>query len=229
MELFVMDFPSDFLDDDENFFEFSPAGQMLQISPPRQLKSDTPINDSLLDKPKLAIHPPAPPRAIAYSLEDAFADISIRFNPKRLGFLPSTFWKDGEATLGQLCSEFFRRKNNSNCRFPHKLYNALVLSEQGDWLVNVVGVQWIDDRTIKVNRERFARLLGIKSIEGSLFNKQGNFPSHGFVEVDPIVVRSKFPDFDFRSDRLIVHEAGIFVRGCTEQNITSCKWSLSTM
>ena len=229
MEVFIMDFFADPLDDDESFFHVTPTTPMVQISQPREAASDNPLHDPLLENPQAKTEAPPAPTSPPVSLDQVFSDLSIRFNPKELGFLPSDFWKEGEATLGQLCSEFFRRKNNSNCRFPHKLYNALLLSEQNEWLANVVGVEWVDDKTIKVNRERFARLLGIKSIEGSLFNKQGNFPSHGFVELDPIIVKDRFPGFDFLSERLLVHEAGLFVRGCTESEITSCKWSLHTM
>ena len=158
------------------------------------------------------------------SFNDAIADQNLKLNPVKLGFIPTSFWHDREMTFGQMRADFFRSKNNSNCRFPHKLYDALILSELRPEFVELVGCQWVDDKTIKINRENFARLLGIKSVEGSLFHKQGNFPSHGFVEVDPQVVRARFPDFDFGKDRLLTHKDGVFVKGCTEDDITRCRW-----
>ena len=69
------------------------------------------------------------------------------------------------------------------------------------------------------------KLLMIKAVEGSLFNKQGNFPSHGFDEVEPEVARSMFPDFDFSLERLLIHRHDHFVRGCSEEDVVLCKWN----
>ncbi|OHT13139.1 hypothetical protein TRFO_16795 [Tritrichomonas foetus] len=149
----------------------------------------------------------------------------FRINPVKLGFIPTSFWTDNDVSFGDIVKIFFRRKNNSKCRFPHKLYNALVLSTLNPRLFNLVGAKWVDNITILISRKRFARLLGIRAIEGSLFHQQGNFPSHGFVEIDPMIVKNKYPNFDFGENRLISHSGGVFVFGCTENDIDTCKWN----
>lgn len=219
-------------EDGSMFLSLNPK-QMVMIS--RNSKVDNPEKQSLLEDPRLAEHDRFIQKArkevdhldlSSISFQQALVNPAFKFNPRTLGFIPSSFWADKPTSFEQMRADFFTRKNNSNCRFPHKLYNALILSELRPEFVDLVGCQWVDDKTIKINREKFARLLGIKSVEGSLFHKQGNFPSHGFVEVDPQVVRSQFPDFDFTSDRLLVHKDGVFVRGCSEDDISKCKWSL---
>ena len=159
------------------------------------------------------------------NFEKAIKDPNLKFNPQKLGFIPSTFWSNADMTFGEIVSTFFQRKNNSKCRFPHKLYNALIFSHMDENMFDLIGVKWLDDKILKVNQSIFARLLGIKAIEGSLFHQQGNFPSHGFVEIDPSIVKQIDPNFDFSKNRLLTHTDGVFVRGCTEKQIASCKWN----
>jgi hypothetical protein len=90
-------------------------------------------------------------------------------------------------------------------------------------------VAWITDRILKVDKVRFARLLGIRTIEGSLFHKQGNFPSHGFVEIAPEEGRRTLPpellqDVDFDMVRLMIHGPGDFHRACGPDIMEKCKW-----
>lgn len=161
--------------------------------------------------------------------ETVCADKALTFNPKKLGFIPSKFWEDKEMTFGELVTNFFRRKSNSNNRFYHKLYNALKISEDDPFYSEYVGVEWANPKVIKVDKKKFARLLGIKSIDGSLFHHQGNFPSHGFVELTTQNVAEYFPNqkidnIDFDNVRLLIHQAGVFIQGCTEDVINDCKW-----
>ena len=156
--------------------------------------------------------------------EAALSDDLIAFNPKNIGFIPKSFWADKDMTFGSVVTEFFQRKNNSNCRFIHKLYNAVKLTEYDKKFIPIVGIQWVNDSVLRINRAVFAKLLGIKAIEGSLFHQQGNFPSHGFVELEPADVRKMFPAFDFSVDRLIMHQDKVFVRGCNEEQVLTCKW-----
>ncbi|OHT08135.1 hypothetical protein TRFO_23508 [Tritrichomonas foetus] len=162
--------------------------------------------------------------------EAAIQDPTIKINPMEVGFIPSSFWSNSLMTFGDIVSTFFQRKNNSKCRFPHKLYNALILSTLGPRLgienmFEIIGIKWFNDRILYINQKNFARLLGIKAVEGSLFHQQGNFPSHGFVEIDPSIVKILEPNFDFTKNRLLTHTDGIFVKGCTEGQIASCKWN----
>jgi hypothetical protein len=150
------------------------------------------------------------------------------FNPRELGFLP-LLWPERRRTFGQLVEEFFRRKSGSNTRFVYKLFNALRITNLDSSYFDLVGVAWVTDRILKVDKFRFARLLGIRSIDGSLFHKQGNFPSHGFVELAheqamSMVSPELLQDIDFDIVRLMVHEPGDFFRGCGPDVLSKCPW-----
>lgn len=156
-------------------------------------------------------------------------DPALIFNPSTLGFIPSKVWPDKTMTFGELVCEFFQRKNNAHSRFAHKLYNALKISTADSFFAEFVGVEWITDRVLKVNKVVFGRLLGIKTIDGSLFHQQGNFPSHGFVELNQqtaleYVTPDQLIGVDYDIVRLLVHQEGIFVKNCTEESILQCKW-----
>jgi hypothetical protein len=174
---------------------------------------------------------PAPPELGDVDLEFAqiCADGAVRFNPHHLGFIPSNFWFDQEYTFGDLVADFFQKKNNSNSRFSHKLYNALKIAEEDPFYVTFLGIEWVTDHVLKIDKKIFARLLGIKTIDGSLFHQQGNFPSHGFVELNEraaheAVSEADLEGVDYENVRLLTHQPGIFIRGCTEEAIDRCKW-----
>ncbi|KAH0793179.1 hypothetical protein GPJ56_002888 [Histomonas meleagridis] len=156
-------------------------------------------------------------------------DPDVKFNPHALGFIPHTYWPDKQFTFGELVTDFFQRKNNSNARFYHKLYNALKIIEDDPFYIEFVGIEWVNEKVLKVDKNIFARLLGIKTIDGSLFHQQGNFPSHGFVELGSkdclqYVTESDLEGVDFDKVRLLVHQNGVFTKGCTESSIEQCKW-----
>ena len=163
--------------------------------------------------------------------DQLFNDILIKrnvtLNPLRMGFIPSYFWVDKEVPLVDLVYDFFQRKNHANCRFFHKLYNALRMGSISDIYAEIAGVQWITDTVFKVNKGQFARLLGIKAIEGSLFHQQGNFPTHGFVELNIQQAKILCPAYnlnliDFDDVRLMIHQPGIFTRTCNEAQLMTC-------
>ena len=150
-------------------------------------------------------------------------------NPQKLGFIPPNSWMDKEITFGYLVSSFFQKRNNASSRFSHKLYNALRLSSAYPNLAPYIGVEWITPTILKVNKYTFARLLKIKTIDGSLFHQQGNFPSHGFVELTEkesheCLTSEQLEDVDYESVRLLKHPAGIFTKDCTGSDIADCKW-----
>jgi hypothetical protein len=119
-----------------------------------------------------------PTSNVAY--QAALGNPSLVISPQELGFLPSNYWLTTSVTFTNLVGQFFQRKNNANCRFPHKLFNALSLVEHSPAMFSLLGVKWVTDRIFKVGRLVFTRLLGISSIDGGLFHRQGNLPSHGF-------------------------------------------------
>ncbi|EAX91654.1 hypothetical protein TVAG_323700 [Trichomonas vaginalis G3] len=175
---------------------------------------------------------PATLPAINDGFEAALSDPGIKFNPKKLGFIPSKIWTDQEFSFGYLVQNFFQKKNNANSRFSHKLYNALKIAESDRLYADLLGVEWLNDRVLRVEKNRFARLLGIRTIDGSFFHQQGNFPSHGFIELDPntapqMVTPKDLEGVDYDNVRLLFHSQNIFIRGCNESVLEACKWTSS--
>jgi hypothetical protein len=128
-----------------------------------------------------------------------------------------------------LVKDFFQRKNHANSRFSHKLYNALKITLDDPFYVEFIGIEWVTDVVLKIDKRIFARLLAIKTVDGSLFHQQGNFPSHGFVELSEqtgleYVPKEVLDGVDFDNVRLLVHQEGVFRRNCTEADIERCKW-----
>jgi hypothetical protein len=81
---------------------------------------------------------------------------------------------------------------------------------------------------LKVDERAFARLIGIKTIDGWLLHQEGNFPSHGFVEltkgeVSHVVAKAALETVDSDTARLLTHQSGVLVRHSTELAIDTCK------
>jgi hypothetical protein len=156
-------------------------------------------------------------------------DSLVTFNPKCLGFIPARNWEAREVTFGALVAGHFQKKSGSNTRFFHKLYNALKIAEFDPFYAEFVGVEWVSDRVIKIDKKKFARLLGIRAIDGSLFHQQGNFPSHGFREVGPLEAKEilsadELANVDYDAVRLLVHAPGDFMRSSPPQVFEKCRW-----
>ena len=152
---------------------------------------------------------------------------NLEINPFLIGFIPNNSWNNKIVTFGEIVLEFFQRKNHSNSRFSHKLFNALKLSTINPIYEKLLGIKWETDQIIKVEKKIFARLLGIKTIDGSLFHQQGNFPSHGFLELNfNDLSKYNIPSnsIDFDNIRLLIHTTGQFQKNCTEKDIENCKW-----
>jgi hypothetical protein len=181
--------------------------------------------------PHPRVRPPKPWVSATQSAmrsDQLFAELcqnaSATLNPASLGFIPVYFWTNKEFGFGDLVYDFFQRKNNVNGRFLHKLHNALRISMISTSWAELVGVQWAAPFVIRVNKGQFARLLGLQTIEGGLFHQQGNFRTHGFVELNREQVTAYCPTLDvsqvdFDDVRLLIHKPGIFVKNCTEQQL----------
>ncbi len=133
-------------------------------------------------------------------------------------------WDDREYTFGLVVSEFFQRKN-AKTRFIFKLFNALKLTEYDPCYSAFIGVEWARNCVIKVDKKAFARLLMITSIDVSLFHNQGNFPSHGFMELTPdTAVDVPLYGVDWDNIRLLTHRKGTFTCMCNESTVVEIKW-----
>lgn len=162
----------------------------------------------------------------------ALRDPTLFVSPLQLGFIPQSNWQNRFYSFGELVTDFFQRKNHTYCRFSFKLFNALKLSQYCETYAILVGVRWLNDNILRVDKRAFARLLGIKSIDGSLFHQQGNFSSHGFVEIPAEDVAKICPDvplagIDYDAVRILYHADHVFTRNCTESDIENCRWTNS--
>lgn len=168
------------------------------------------------------------------TFDEVCENSNIVVNPRRAGFIPYSLWPNENISFGFLTSTFFRKRNMANSKFPHKLYNALKISEIYPDFINHVGIQWVTNEIFRVDRAAFANLLGVKSIEGSLFHQQGNFPSHGFIELDypesdQLSIDSNFGHVDLSTHRFLKCCHGNFNRYSTERDIIDLKWSPKPM
>ena len=86
-------------------------------------------------------------------------------------------------SLNDLRDMYFTRRNGAARQFDFKLYNALCITMKHPDAYKFVGAIWVTQTVMKINSQIFANLLGIHSIQGGLFHKQGNFSRHGFMHV----------------------------------------------
>lgn len=156
-------------------------------------------------------------------------DASVTLNPAKLGFIPESVWSEKEEVkFGDLVTSCFHRKNHASCRFSHKLYNALKITEaMQDWF-NIIGVIWIGQIVIRVDKRIFAQLLGINAVDGSLFHRQGNFAALGFMELsiaqaEESLEPADLEGVDFDRIRLLVHGPKIFKRDVRPEAIENCR------
>lgn len=143
-------------------FVYDKANTVPRFSYPRQIRrnEDPPDNAAL----KFDIH-------------------SHIINPRELKFIPHSEWSNQIYSLSDLHQIFFRKRNGLGRMFPIKLYNALLITKKYPESFKYIGVKWVGKDLILVNSKTFAALLGIRSVQGGLFHKQGNFSRHNFLQV----------------------------------------------
>ena len=124
--------------------------------------------------------PQSPPMQPLYITFDPNAQI---IKPKELGFVPACEWTSQVFSLTELRNNFFTRRNGIGRVFPIKLYHALLITKAYPESYYFTGVIWITNDVFKVNAQIFANLLGIHSVQGGLFHKQGNFTRHQYSQV----------------------------------------------
>ena len=196
--------------------------------------NNTDFNNLFLPKQNLNIFSTIIPSTPGQVSEDEILDMkymdqSISINPFKAHLIPNTIWEDTDIPFPTFVQRFFRKRNSLHCKFPYKLINALRISDTYPELSNLVGVQWVTNSVFLVKSKAFAKLLGIKSIDGSLFHKQGNFPSHGFYELSfdeaSALTKSLGIDYNVASERLLCHLSGKFCRNASDDTISVLKWN----
>lgn len=160
----------------------------------------------------------------------ALTNNDLQIDPADLNLIPNGYWISTGMSFSDLVTKFFRRKNNPNTRFPHKLFNALLIVESMPDMWNLIGVKWVTDTVFLCDKYIFGRLLGIQSFDGGLFHMQGNFPSHGFRELLPEEVQQcqgvDLANIDFDRLRLLKHTVeDAFTRNSDEETVIALKWS----
>jgi hypothetical protein len=78
---------------------------------------------------------------------------------------------------------YFTRRNGIGRQFDYKLHNALRITMHFPDGYEFVGAVWISGTVMKIHAAAFANLLGIQTVQGGLFHKQGNFSRYGFAHV----------------------------------------------
>jgi hypothetical protein len=163
-------------------------------------------------------------------LTKKYADPKLYINPAKLKFAPARLWTDTEIPFREIVSVFFRRRNQVNSRFLHKLFNALALGESNPTYKELTGVSWLSNTILRVDKRAFGGLLNLNSIDPALFHQQGNFPSHGFREIGrPESKEYCSPDLDltgvdFGDVKLLIHRKELFTRQSTREDIEKCEW-----
>lgn len=153
---------------------------------------------------------------------------SFVFNPCEFNLYPQVVWPDEEVAFTSVSASHFKCKSNRNVKFEHKLWNALQITTRRPDLYPAVGVMWVSDTIIQVNRVIFGNLLGLEKSTSALFNMQGSFPTHGFTELTldevRIVAGVKSTTNDFDECRFFVRKDGKFTRHSKEADVMACTY-----
>jgi hypothetical protein len=80
-------------------------------------------------------------------------------------------------SLWELRQMYFTRRSGVGRQFDFKLYNALCITSKFPDAV------WISPNVTKIHAQPFAKMLGIHTVQGGLFHKQGNFSRYGFSHI----------------------------------------------
>lgn len=134
-----------------------------------------------------------------------------------LGFIPHSNWCKKMIKFSKLQRLYFQRRKGHARRFDYKLYNALLITKKDKNMFNLVGAMWVTADIIKINSEIFAQLIGINTIQGGLFHKQGNFPRNGFIHIyknssQELIDNPDCVDVDEHNVRLFIDKYRRFTR-----------------
>lgn len=153
------------------------------------------------------------------SFNMAMSNRSLVFQPMTLSFEPYEYWLFQERSLSfnDLVCKFFRHNKTNFTKFMYKLYDMLRITTVFPSLKQAVGVYFINDVAISVDKYAMINMLSLnpKNVDGSLFHKQGNFPTHGFIEVTSENYKeagfTKNPVYKSKSIRILFNKDHKFV------------------
>jgi hypothetical protein len=209
--------------------KFLSLSAVSRLQLPRSSRPPDPVSSSFAHPPRpaplvrlpdiyttcpelLQFKPPPPKRASNFDPNDAV------LRPVDLGFLPKSEWVPDQLSLLDLRQMYFTRRNGIARQFEYKLYNALSITAAFPDSYEFVGAIWVSDRVMKIHAAAFANLLGIHTVQGGLFHKQGNFSRHGFDHIfkTSCLELAKMPECKEVDDyqvRLYTDRLNRFVRG----------------
>jgi hypothetical protein len=152
-----------------------------------------------------------------------------QIDPLELGFIPPCRWKSGETSLSNVIQEFFKARPSRILRFEQKLWNALALTRHNPMLYSQIGVKWVSMNLIKVNRDVFGKFINVSKPAAALYNNQGSFTTHGFVEV-PLrdvndVDKEDLNDVDESITRLFRHRTDSFRMKSDQTEVMTCRYT----
>ncbi|OHT02325.1 hypothetical protein TRFO_07143 [Tritrichomonas foetus] len=131
--------------------------------------------------------------------------------------------------LEQIITEFFRKKAGRKLTFQFKLFNALSLTLFYPDLYPYFGVQWISPNIFKVNKQIWSNVVSVKAVNGSLFNRQGAFPTHGFEqlkleEIKENVIPGSLEGVDDDNVRIFRHKGKLFHIQSSINDLLNCSY-----
>jgi hypothetical protein len=154
---------------------------------------------------------------------------TYKVNPLELGFIPPRRWKSEQTSLATLIDKFFRARSSKILRFEQKLWNALTLTSRDPGLYSQIGVKWVAEDVIKVHRDIFGRFLNVTRPAAALYNNQGSFMTHGFVEVPRRALggidEAELSEVDESVVRLFRHQTDSFTRNANETKVMTCTYT----
>ena len=126
------------------------------------------------------------PRYVNIFYHDSYEHMklmNITINPWRFRFLPQGQWENRQICLSNLLKSHFQSRSTKKVRFEHKLWNALQLTSAFPELYQIFGLFIVSPHLLKADRDKMGSSFALTKPNAALFNQQGAFPSHGFVEV----------------------------------------------
>ena len=218
-----------FLPDDDfafNSFNYIQPQAMMQFDEPNMQISS--FNDENMNYQSIPEQMP--------TFEDVYNDETCIINPTAIHLLPEKYWSQQPPTLtfAQIVNSYFKQNRTQNSTFMLKLYNLLLISINYPILENALGVRWANDNVIEISRSGLVNIFNLRenTVDGSMFHRQGNFPTHKFIEIN----ESNFQQFGFYEypkmpriqgdTKFFMHEPHIFTRRpMTEAELKSIKYS----
>ncbi|OHT11570.1 hypothetical protein TRFO_18930 [Tritrichomonas foetus] len=190
--------------------------------------------DDVITSPKKRLNFLTKPKVKDFNILDhyIFSSSTIELSPKQLSFIPKSIWtsQNKVLTLDRIIATFFHARSSAKVRFEHKLWNALQITKNHPTLFSIIGVCWISNTIIKVHKLTFGKFLALKKITSALFTSKGSFPSHGFIEISDLQLKSfHLNENDILECRFYTHKDQKFTILSTEEEISKCHWISSSV